>query len=84
MEEHKKHELIENCETIEQLKNAIDMIGPIKVRNGNIFQPEKMKRSIDMAYHTGPMNVAPRYYGIRQQILYIYYHEKMEQLINSN
>ena len=80
MEELEKHELIQSCETIDEIKDAIEKIGPITFRTGSTKTVEEMKVLVDIAYKTGPIRVVTRNYGIRQQILYIIYSERMEKL----
>lgn len=73
--ELEKYQLINKCETADDLKNAIAMISD---QNGNIqgrkysFDAYKMRERVDLVINRGyPANLLTRSYGIRQQALYI-------------
>jgi hypothetical protein len=75
-----KYELINKCETYEELAQAILKIG--EYENGIIKGRNKVFKSIDLAYGVkmGPQLPHPSYltrvYGIRQQYLYIKFYEE--------
>jgi hypothetical protein len=78
MEELEKYELINKCETDNELAQAIlllsDKEGMVKGRN-KAFAAEKMAGSCHLVINKNyPPNLLTREYGIRQQALYIKYY----------
>lgn len=76
--ELEKFQIINKCETTEELKNAIVKISD---KNGYIqgrfysFDAYKMKDRVDLVIDKNyPANYLTRSYGIRQQALYIKYY----------
>jgi hypothetical protein len=77
MTELEKYELVNKCETVEELANAILKVSggiEIKGRQQN-FDAEKMSKRVDQVINGNLIpNVLTRQYGIRQQALYLKYY----------
>lgn len=80
MSELEKYELVNKCETIEELRYAI-----LQLSNDNnqiegrerFFNGERMSDNVlNVVNGYGSPNLLTRKYGIRQQALYIKYYEK--------
>ena len=77
MTELEKYELVNKCETIEQLANAIRTIANDSVIVGrtNMFESEKMASRVKQVVENDiSPNVLTRMYNIRQQALYLRYY----------
>lgn len=78
MEELKKWQMVNGCETKEQLFAAVDAVcegGTIIGNTGKEYDADKIKRSITAAMSGRfPVNVVTRRWGIRQQMLYLMYY----------
>lgn len=78
MTELEKFKLVNACETLEELAQAIEAIsdenGMIQGRT-KYFNAERMA-SHCMNFRLRPANTLTREYGIRQQGLYILYYDK--------
>jgi len=77
MSELEKYELVNNTETLQELANAIKLIGSngfLKGKTG-IFETEKMVKECKN-FNLEFSNVLTRNYGIRQQAMMIKYYEK--------
>jgi hypothetical protein len=79
MNELEKYELVNKCETEEELAAAILTIAngsEIEGRN-RIFDAEKMSKRVQEVINGDVIpNVLTRKYGIRQQALYIKYYQR--------
>ena len=77
MTELEKYELVNQCDTIEDLANAI-----LAIANGSeiqgrqeSFDAEEMAQDVEyVVKHDRRANVLTRKYGIRQQALYLKYY----------
>lgn len=79
MTDLEKYELINKCETSEDLKNAILAIAEFGTINGRrkSYDANKMCYAVDKVIHQDyPANFLTRSFGIRQQALYIKYYTK--------
>jgi hypothetical protein len=78
MDALKKYEMVNACETAEDLANAIKQIanpetGLIQGRNRE-FDSTRMAGYVSLVIHEGaPANLLTREFGIRQQALYLKY-----------
>lgn len=82
MTEAEKYHLINGCETVKELEDAIGKIaddgfihGRTKVMNASSMQ-EKVQGVVNGSL---PARVLTRVYGIRQQALYIKYYQDLER-----
>lgn len=74
MEELYKWKMINSCETIEELKEAITKIGENGVIEGTSkeFKVEDQLRACNIVWeYTAPLNYLTRNYGIRRQMMYL-------------
>lgn len=79
MTELEKYELVNSCESIKELQNAILKIGESGMIEGRkrIFDSEKMANWVPVIIkENGYPNYLTRKWGIRQQALYLREYEK--------
>ncbi len=79
MTELEKFQLINQCETVEELADAILKIsGGIEIKGRFIsFDAEKMSKRVAQVVNEDLIpNVLTRQYGIRQQALYIKFYQR--------
>lgn len=75
-----KWELINSCETVEQLQKSIEFIyeGEENIGRSKNLNKSRMIERIDQYIKNGPSVISPntitREYGIRQQAMYLHYY----------
>ena len=77
MTELEKYELVNKCETVEELAKAILVVsGGIEIEGrSRKFDAEKMSKAVNLVVnYSAPANILTRQYDIRQQALYIQYY----------
>jgi hypothetical protein len=83
MTELEKYDLINTCETGEELQEAIDIIWEGKNgagRRGNM-RPSVMREAVPQVCNGQALpNVLTRQYGLRQQAIYIAYYKQLEEM----
>lgn len=84
MTELQKYELINKCETYEDICKAIDIIWPgdtIEGRNKKFIKERTKMHIKNIIAGNEVASKITRVYGLRQQVLYIAYHEVLEKAL---
>jgi len=79
LSELKKYELVNSCETIQNLKTLVKDFGDVVGSRNIVWSAEKTCNNIDLIVEGKlPINHVTRAYGLRQQLMYLLYYNNIK------